>query len=980
MRRNSLLKTGVVCGTAAFIGLLTWTATAQKKATPPTAPSSALFESKIRPLLLQSCVGCHGKEHPQGELRLDVPLSSKMAQEVVRRVKGEGGKPRMPLGAALPKDKIAALEQWVIEGAHWPKGKTLDVPGLMEKGKTHWAFQPVKHPAPPKVKAEAWVRNPIDAFVLANLEAKGLKPSPTATRRELIRRLTYDLTGLPPTPEEVAAFEQDKSPNAYEKVVDRLLASPQYGEKWARHWLDLVRYAETNSYERDNPKPHIHKYRDYVIRAFNEDKPYDRFVREQLAGDEMPNAVGDPLIATAYYRLGIWDDEPADPVQAEFDDLDDLVATTGQAFLGLTLDCARCHDHKLDPIPQQDYYRFVSFFRNINRFKNGGPTDETLYFATIEQKKEYERAVAELAAKRQANLTALKAIEDAYRAKRPQLENANDIAELKYRYFEGAWDKIPDFDALKPVATGTLESNFLALKPRKRDEEIGFVFEGFLNVPQDGEYTFFIDTDDGSRLTVAGKMLLEKGGGGQGMEKSATLSLTAGRVPFRVDYFQGKSPFGLTLAWGGPGFPRRPLSTFESCGAMGLPVLLGAELPLLFDKAKAEEYLALSREKTELDKQVVPVEMVLCVTEKGAKAPETFLLQRGDPHTPGDKVEPGFPVCAGGGKPVIPEPPADAKTTGRRTALADWMTSPDNPLTARVIVNRIWQHHFGRGIVRTPNDFGLQGAPPTHPELLDWLAATFVAGEREEGRGKSKSTQNSELRTQDYNCSWSFKKLHRLILTSNAYKQSSRANPVGLAKDPQNDLFWRFDMRRLNAEEIRDSLLAVSGNINLQMFGEPVYPEIAKEILAGQSRPGHDWYTEKMKPEDVNRRSIYIHVKRSLIYPMLASFDLPETDRPSAARFASTQPTQALTMMNSPLVNKQAEVLAARVRKEAGNEPKAFASRVLALVLQRTPAEAEITESVRLLERLKQRGAKPEQAQTYLCLMALNLDEFFYLD
>src|SRR5262249_26374319 len=284
----------------------------------------------------------------------------------------------------LAKEKIADLTQWVKMGAPWPGDTNAPAAPAAAKGeyqvsaqdRAHWAFQPVKRPAVPRVKDAAWEANPIDAFIRAALEAKGLSPNPPASKRELIRRLYYDLTGLPPTPAEVEAFVADPSPRAYEALIDRLLESPHYGEKWGRHWLDLVRYAETNSYERDNPKPHAWRYRDYVIRSFNQDKPYDRFLQEQLAGDELPDADAEALIATGYYRLGIWDDEPTDRTQARYDGLDDIVATTGQVFLGLTFDCARCHDHKIDPIPQKDYYRLLSFFNNINHFRNGGPTDE----------------------------------------------------------------------------------------------------------------------------------------------------------------------------------------------------------------------------------------------------------------------------------------------------------------------------------------------------------------------------------------------------------------------------------------------------------------------------------------------------------------------------------------------------------------------------------------------------------------------------
>ncbi|MDX1935224.1 MAG: DUF1553 domain-containing protein [Capsulimonadales bacterium] len=938
--------------------LLALMAAGRTPAAPPVSSGreNALFETKVRPLLLSSCVSCHGKEHPQGGLRLDAPVTIAQAEEMLRRVRGEGGKTRMPPGGALPADKIATLAHWVRTGAKWPAGKTIPVETLAEKGRQHRVFQPLRRPSVPPVRAKTSVRNPIDAFVLRRLEAKGMTLSPNASRPELIRRLSYDLTGLPPTPEEVAAFVADPAPDAYARLVDRLLASPHYGEKWARHWLDLVRYAETNSYERDNPKPHAYKYRDYVIRSFNEDLPFDRFIREQIAGDELPGGNEAALVATGYYRLGIWDDEPADVKQAEFDDLDDLVTTTGQTFLGLTLDCARCHDHKLDPISQQDYYRFVSFFRNVNRFRNGGPTDEAVYFATEARKKEYEARAAALAAKRAENERLLREITTAHRLERARAMRADDLTDVVYRYYEGTWPGIPDFDALKPTATGTLNPGFLDLRPRKREENYGFVFEGTLNIPRDGEYTFHLDTDDGSRLRINGQKTLETTApSGPDTERKAEVRLAAGRVSFRLEYQQAVGPAGISLAWSGPGFARRSLSAPESVAPASLPAIESAEIPLLLGAEKAKRYAELIKERDELAKQDAAPDRVLVVTESGPTAPETFVLERGDPTAPRAKVEPGFPVCIGGGTATV-APPSGAKSAGRRTALAHWLASPDNPLTARVFVNRLWQHHFGRGIVRTPNDFGLQGAPPTHPELLDWLAAEFIRQ------------------------GWSIKAMHRLILNSNTYRQSARGTTVARARDPENDLFGRFEPRRLTAEEIRDSLLAVAGNLNPILYGPSVYPEIPKDILAGQSIPGAGWHTDRMTPEDRNRRSIYIHVKRSLIYPLLASFDLPETDRTSPFRFASVQPTQALAMMNGDLTHRQAAVLAGRVAKEAGTEGTAFARRLLSLVLQRPPTGAQIAESVALMERLKRRGANEERARHYLALTALNLNEFFYVD
>ena len=600
--------------------------------------------------------------------------------------------------------------------------------------RSHWSFQPVRQTVPPAWAAQRRGEVPghvIDTFIAERLRQKGLPVPKAATRTTLIRRVTYDLTGLPPTPEAVEAFVNDPSAQAWENLVDRLLESPHYGEKWGRHWLDLVRFAETNSYETDEAKPNAWRYRDYVIRAFNSDKPYDRFIREQLAGDELPDSGADGLIATGFYRLGIWDNDPADKELALYDQLDDLVATTGQVFLGLTVDCARCHDHKIDPISQRDYYSLLAFFRNIHPYRNGGGTDE---------------------------------------------------------------------------------------------------------------------------------------------------------------------------------------------------------VPLPGDKqAKA-----------------------LAVTEPGPVAPVTHLLRRGNPGSLGEEVQPGFPGVLGASVPTV-IPPASGRSSGRRRALADWIASPDNPLTARVIVNRVFQHHFGRGLVRTTSDFGVQGSLPTHPELLDWLAGHFI----QEG--------------------WSLKRLHRLILTSQSYQASATPTAEALKADPANDLFSRFDMRRLTAEEIRDSVLWVGGSGNPRMYGPGMYVALPKEVLASQSVPGKGWGSSP-KVEQA-RRSIYIHVKRSLLSPVLLSFDLAETDRSTPVRFATTQPTQALGMLNGSFFNEQARVLADRIRAEVGSQPQAQVRRALHRVTTRPPSDLEISRGVALLELLtSEEGLGATAALDAFCLLAFNLNEFLYLE
>ncbi len=740
-----------------------------------SATDLEFFEKRIRPVLTTACASCHSRESEKikGGLLLDsleglmkggeggavVVPGKPDKSRLIEAVRWTNADFQMPPKKALRPDQIEDLAQWVAMGAPWPAGESA-APArkrgleITDKDRQHWAFRAVTRPATPQISGVGVGRNPIDAFIGAKLEAKGLKPAERASKRTLIRRLYYDLIGLPPSPEEVELFVADASPDVWENLVDRLLASSHYGEHWGRHWLDLVRFAETNSYERDGAKPHAWRYRDYVIRAFNADKPFDRFVREQLAGDELPDSGDDGVIATGYYRLGIWDDEPADRELARFDMLDDIVATTGQVFLGLTIDCARCHDHKIDPITQRDYYSLLSFFHNVSHYKNGGPTDE---------------------------------------------------------------------------------------------------------------------------------------------------------VPLRGE---------------------------------GQPLIQGdREVSAGSGKKKADE---------------AKIPKALAVTETGAKPPDTFVLLRGSPENKGDRVSPAFLEVL---SPLQPQvvPPTHIASTGRRLALANWIASPANPLTPRVLVNRVWQWHFGRGLVRTPSDFGVQGQAPTHPELLDWLSAEFV----EQG--------------------WSLKALHRMILTSEAYRRSSRPTPEALKADPANDLLARFDMRRLRAEEIRDSLIQVTGPMNTRMHGPGIYVTIPKEVLAGQSVPGSGWGNS---PADEQlRRSVYIHVKRSLLTPILLGFDLAEPDRSTPARFATTQPTQALGMLNSTWLNDLAARLADRIQQENYRTPADQVRRALSLVTSRPPTDAEIRRGVQFMESLRRdESADDRVALVSFCLLTLNLNEFLYLD
>ncbi|MBD3672528.1 MAG: DUF1549 domain-containing protein [Planctomycetaceae bacterium] len=931
-----------------------------------TASAQVDYSREIRPILAKHCYSCHGPGEQESGLRVDeekiikgeadsglnaVVPGKPDESELIARITSDDEFMRMPPeGKPLSDQEIKLLKQWISEGAPW---------------ETHWAFKDVARPDIPQVQHKDWVKTPVDAFVLKQLEKNGLAPNPRATKQQLIRRATYNLTGLPPTPTEVKDFLADDSPQAFEKVIDRLLDSPQYGEHWARHWLDVVRYAETNSFERDSAKPHAWRYRDYVIRSFNSDKPYDRFVREQLAGDELNEVTPDSIIATGYYRLGIWDDEPADRELARYDNLDDLVTTTGQAFLGLTINCARCHDHKIDPITQADYYSLASFFSAIKPYtRGGGPNVERAIFESDEARQEYERKVRELNEQRNEVQTQVREFENEFREKYEQISLADvqqpDLASLEYRFYRDTFEKLPKFDNLKAETVATLDPPYFDIRPATRENYFGFVFEGELIVPKDGRYTFWMDSDDGSRLLIDGQQLINYDGiHGVGKPSQKAIDLKAGRVPIRLEYFQGQHSKGLAVRWSGPGFSDRYLSATTADNVLiselksrPLPELMRISGRRILGPKRFKQYNELKKQMSELFNKKIPADYALAVTEN-PEPPEMHILNRGNPRLIGEKVKPTFPVLLTSRKPEIDSPPSN--TTGRRRALADWMTSDDNKMTARVMINRIWQHQFGRGIVRSPNNFGLLGAAPTHPKLLDWLASDFM----------------------DHG--WTIKRIQKMILLSNVWQQSSAPNSKSYEVDPTNDLFWKFDMRRLNAEEIRDSLFAATGELNPKMFGPSIYPKIPEAILAGQSRPGAGWGNSS--PEERARRSVYIHVKRSLITPLLADFDFCETDSSCADRFSTVQPTQALGMLNSEFLQERALKLADRLRQSHPDDLEAQIRQSIWLTCQRPATDSDLQRGHSLINTLKtEHGLNDEQALDLYALMVLNLNEFMYLD
>jgi hypothetical protein len=930
----------------------------------------AYYESTVKPLLEEHCFKCHGggerikaglnltyrsglvKGGEHGPvLDMDAPEKSLLLDMMSFRDEEHA----MPPDGKLDDATLAVFAEWVRRGAPMPDEGPAVPPAavhespynnkISDETRNWWAYRPVVQPMVPVVSDAAWNESPIDAFVRARLDAAGLTPAPEADRRTLIRRVTYDLTGLPPSPVEVDAFVVDPDPAAYEKLVDRLLASPHYGEKWGRHWLDVVRYAETNGYERDNPKPHIWRYRDYVINAFNSDKPYDRFVKEQLAGDELPDGGVEGIVATGYYRLGIWDDEPVDKAQGRYDVLDGVVATTSETFLGMTMACCRCHDHKIDPLPQKDYYRMLSFFDNVTNMHTTDITrsilegDEAAAFAQAEDEQQAKIARQD---RRAADPSAL-----------PEM-HASDMSGLRYRYYRDTWDALPKFDELKHEDEGAIASNFFDLGIRSRNDAFGIVFEADLHVPADAEYIFHLDCNDGARVIIDGTMVVEHDGvNNLGREQEARVQLTAGVHAIRLEYFQRVEQMGLFVSWSGPGFERRALSNDRP--KVDLPALIMQHGDKVVKEGFRKRYGDLVAKAAELRKREIPGgKYAACITEYGTAAPATFVHFRGNPNSPTDEVKPGFPEILGLPDPPPATPSEELRTTMRRTQLAEWIASPENPLTGRVMMNRVWQHHFGKGISRSPSDFGQAGSLPSHPELLDWLAAEFTSG------------------------GWTLKRMHRMMLLSRTYRQSNAFNEAAYNKDPTNELLWRFDMRRLTAEEVRDSILAVNGTINLELGGESVYPPMPREVLETSSIPDKAW--QSSPPEQYTRRSVYVHLKRSLRVPLLTDFDQADTDTTCPVRFVTTQPLQALNLMNSQFVEEQAQAFARRLERERADD----AGRVqlaLHLATGRTPDDGEINAGLAFMEEMQSLHKLDEQkALDRFALMVLNLNEFVYLD
>jgi cytochrome c553 len=799
--------------------------------------SADLFKQEVAPILTEHCLGCHGAQVQRSGLDLRSEESilrggargpaivpGNPEKSLLLRMVKHLEEPAMPLGGdKLPDAQIAAISKWIEIAAPTralaANDSTTPVRAqgtpITEKDRQFWSFRKPVRPVLPSVRNRSWVRNEIDRFILARLEQNQLSPSKPADPRVLIRRVYFDLIGLPPSPDDVAAFVRNPSDQAYRTIVEKLLASPQYGERWGRHWLDLSRYADSGGYEFDYDRPHAWRYRDYVIQSFNEDKPYNTFIREQLAADELFPGDATALIATGFCRNGPTVDNAVNE-ETRMDELDDMVTTTSSVFLGLTVGCARCHDHKYDPIPQKDYYRM-----------------QAVFFP-------FEKREQALVSKEE---------EDAFKARNKEIDQQ-----------------------LRP-----LRGKILAIEKPVRDKLISEKVEFHVRLAQ-------------SSNALEGKTLEQ-------FREDTTKRFTkdVNLQPEEID----------------------PLLTPEQ-------IQMRKEVQTEIDKINATRPKALPA--------------VMGIVDKASPG-KAYLLKRGDWRNKGEEVFPGFPVILADG--------ANIDGTNRRRQLADWITSSENPLTARVAVNRIWQYHFGKGIVRTPSDFGATGDRPSHPELLDWLATEFVA------RGGS------------------WKAMHRLIVTSSTYRQASTYNAVSAAKDPENRLYWRAHSHRLEAEAIRDSILAVSGKLNPKMGGPGIYPRIDPSVIASGSRPR--WPLEAKEGPDVWRRSVYIFVKRSVLMPIIEVFDCPVTTVSAPMRSVSTVSPQALALLNNEFVLEQAGYLAERVQREVGSDKRAQVKRGFQIAIGRDPSTKEMDWSLEFL-------AKQKDPMRDFCHALMNLNEFLYVD
>ena len=981
------------------------------------------FERGIRPIFSTFCYKCHGPQKAKGQLRLDtraralrggvsgkviLPGDSRRSR-LIRLLLDPDDEVRMPRKSApLPKDKIALLRRWIEQGAIWPDTGANGKPARQ----VPWAFRPLKRPDPPGVKDGSWCLTPIDRFILARLEAKGGAPNPVAAPHQLLRRAFFDLIGLPPTPEETRDFLTDDSPEAHEKLIDHLLGNPHYGERWARHWLDVARFAESHGFEYDVDRPNAWPYRDFVIKAFNEGMPYDRFVRWQLAGDEIEPENPLALMATGFLAAGVHNTaiSKAETERTRYDELDDMLSTMGTAMLGLTLGCARCHNHKFDPIPTRDYYRLASSFTTTVRTDFDVNLDPEGYKRAREK---FDREHAPLLeARDRLEKEKLPSNLESWARRRPEefrlprwlildvVRASSSSGTTLARQSDGsmlACGSAPHRDAYTFVAhthqprvtavkLDVLTHPSLPATGPGRDEKGSFKLIDFIvsaaplqgggtpvklklanpkatSQEKRGSVRAAIDGNERSGWSIDPKSRKNHTAvfeikDGAGFEGETVLT-------FQLRFADEKRSLGrLRLSITAESTPARPEGEIAFQNEAELRALLAMsvdpprEILLKWFRRLDPGWLALDERVQDHLLQVPrPRLLTTMICSEGVKPwrdpnqqgpdfyEETYILKRGDPLQKQGVAPPGFlrvlMRAPADEKRWRVDPPAGWRTSYRRRSLANWITDDRfgaGHLLARVIVNRLWQHHVGQGIVVTPSDFGAQGVPPSHPDLLDWLAGKLIEG------------------------GWRLKPIHKLIMTSAVYRQSARFRADAARIDPDNVLRWRWQRRRLEAEIIRDSLLSVSGSLDRTLFG-----------------PGT--LDEKQK-----RRSIYFTVKRSKLVPFLKVFDIPEPLQGIGRRSSTTIAPQALLILNSPLVLEVACAFAGRLAPEAAVSWKKAVRKGYRIALSRPPTDEELSDAAAFLERQSAsyraagRSAAVGPALEDFCQVLLGLNELIYVE
>jgi len=969
----------------------------------PFAAVKGIFESK--------CLRCHQGMEPKGGLSLEsgeLALAGGESGPAYQAGKPDesvllelisGDAPQMPAQAdPLSPAEIEAVRAWIAAGAQWPAGVRLTPRATTDEA--WWSLAPLEDQAPPQIDS-TWVRTPIDAFVWDRLKKSGMAPSPEADRRTLIRRLTYNLHGLPPTPAEVAEFLADTSPNAYEHLVDRLLASPRYGERWGRHWLDVVHFGESHGYDKDKPRPHAWPYRDYVIRALNADKPYGRFIAEQLAGDVLEPQNPDGIVATGFIAAGPWDfvghvelrEGTKDKEITRSNDRDDMVTTTASTFLSSTVHCARCHDHKFDPIPQQDYYRMQAVFAGVDRANRSYDADPAVHAQRAELTQERRAVEAERAAVFADRNRAADSMAADLKTLIARLEAdlaAADADNSPSNGYHSAIESTPDVEKWLEIDLGrdlAIEKvRLVPARPTDFPDTPGFGFPRRYRVAvraDGGEWRTLADRTnedqpnpgdqpvdvslDGAQvrvIRVAATRLWERSsdyvfalGELQALsadrqaipvvEARALDSIEDGRWAkrFAFDGFDSRQRLSAAM----PVAPREAIAEDLRLRKQELEQRIDAAV----GEASAAKFVELGRRLEELQRrwQALPAPQQVYAASNGFSAEANFtaprqprpihLLLRGSVETPGPLVGSGALTCV---SDVAVEFPAidSGDEAARRAALARWISDPHNPLTWRSIVNRVWHYHFDRGLVDSPNDFGRMGSRPSHPELLDWLSHWFL--------------ENGQ----------SLKALHRLIVTSAVYRQSSAENADYTKLDGENQLLWRMNRRRLEAECVRDAALYVSGNLDLTMGG----PSVQQFAFKDDHSPVYDYERFNVDSPDSRRRSVYRFLVRSVPDPLMERLDCPDPSFSTPKRTTTLTAIQALATLNNKFFVRQAERLAefAAGQSEDIREQTAIAFEA---ALSRPPEAAELDA---LTAHAKQHGLPNA------CRVILNCNEFMFVD